>query len=516
MQFCVMSLLSMLTSCREEYRRTDIYPFRHVDFALPHLAVCIALAVGESLGFAAMRASALWPLAVVVLVVFVLVGYGWKLPCWPYVAVMLLGFTLALCSESRRARVFDRCDYSSSPLSGEFSVDGKVKMTNKFLTFDSSVDGVDISVMIRRPEVEAQLNRVEHAESFVMPVVGDIWRCTGWLERKPRDERRRRRLWVCGRGSCAERISVASSTSLGARLRHLREVLSRNIGYGLAHDPLAADLDRAMVLGERANIPAEALQTFVDSGTVHVFAISGLHVGVIAWMIVYLLMIVFFFPLRWVAIPLAPILFGYVIMIDAPPSAVRSAVMSVIYFSAPLFLRRSDSLVAWSVTFMVFHVLNPEMLMNVGSLLSFTVMLGILLYVRWAEMFVTAFKSSFGVTTAAWLSGVAIAAKTFERITLGGLFVNIVMVPLATLSVVLGFLGAVLGSVCPWLASHFNNATALLIDAMAGISWMAARFPYANLVVKPWPMWMCVAWYVGLVMICWLIRSVYLRRKQII
>lgn len=500
-----MSLISFLTGCGEEFRRTDAYPFRQSDFALPYLLVCALLAVGEVLGFASARASALWPLAVLSLVIFVAVGYGWKIPYWQYAAVVLLGFALALCSESRRARVFDWCDYSSSPLTGEFSVDGKVKKSKRFLSFDSSVDGVDIRVMIRRPTAET-----------IVPAVGDTWRCSGWLERKARDERRRRRLWVCGRGSCAERTAAASETSLGARLRRLRETLSRNIGYGLSHDPLAADLDRAIVLGERANLPPEALQMFVDSGTVHVFAISGLHVGIIAWTIVYLLMIVFFFPLRWVAVPLTPILCGYVIMIDAPPSAVRAAVMSVVYFSAPLFFRRSDSLVSWTITFVIFHVLNPAMLMNVGSLLSFTVMLGILLYARWTETFGTYAGSSWGITVAAWLSGVAIAARVFERITIGGLFANIAMVPLASFSVVLGFFGAVFGSFSPWLASHFNNAAALLIDAMTGISWLAARIPYANLVVKPWPMWMCVAWYVALIMMLWLIRSVYLHRKQFI
>ena len=510
-----MSLLNLLIGAEEEHRRIDAYPFRRTDFAWPYLSACALLAAGELLGFAAAGASAWWPTALTVLVVFALVGFGWRIPRWSWVAVLLSGFVLALFSESRRARVFDQCDYSSSPLAGEFAVEGRVKATRKHLSFDSSLDGVEVRVMIRKPPAE-EADETADAVPAPVPEVGEVWRCAGWLERKPRGERRRRMLWVCGHGSSAERVSAVSPVTLASRLRRLRESLSENIGYGLAHDRLSADLDRAIILGERADLPRETLQMFADAGTVHVFAISGLHVGVVAWMLVYLLMSVFCFPLRWVVLPLAPILCGYVLMIEAPPSAVRAAFMSVVYFSAPLFFRRSDSLVAWSITFLVFHVLNPGMLMKVGSLLSFTVMLGILLYVRWAETFRSDRLVGCGVTAAAWISGVGIAARVFERISLGGLVANIVMIPLASLSVVTGFLGAVTGFVSPWLASHFNNASALLIEAMTGISWMAAAVPYANLNIRPWSVWMCVAWYAAFVMTLWLIRAVYLRRRKVI
>lgn len=510
-----MSLLSFLTGAEEERRRIDAYPFRRTDFAWPYLVACALLAAGEFAGFACANASALWPMALTVLVVFSLVGFGWRLPRWPWAAVLMSGFVLALVAESRRSRVFDRCDYSSSPLSGEFGVEGRVKASRKYLSFDSSLDGVDIRVMIRRNPVE-KTDEEPGAAAVPIPAVGEVWRCAGWLERKPRGERRRRTLWVCGHGSAAERVTVASPVSLASRLRRVRKSLSENIGYGLSHDPLSADLDRAIILGERADLPRETVQMFADAGTVHVFAISGLHVGVVAWMLVCLLMSVFCFPLRWIAIPLTPILCGYVLMIEAPPSAVRAAVMSVVYFSAPLFYRRSDSLVAWSVTFLLFHVLNPAMLMKVGSLLSFAVMLGILLYVRWTEAFRSDRLVAWGVTVAAWLSGVGIAAHVFERVSLGGLVANVALIPLASLSVVMGFLGAVTGFASPWVAAHFNNAAALLIEAMTGISWMVSTTPYANLSAGRWPVWMCVGWYAAVVMAFWLVRSVCLRRRKLI
>lgn len=511
-----MTLLSFLTGCEAESKRIDPYPFRRTDFAWPYLVVCAILAAGEAVGFAASRASSCWPLALSLLVGVCLVGYGWSVRRWPHAALFLAGFVLALYCESRRARVFDWCDYTSSPLSHEFRVEANAKATKKYLSFDSTVDGVDVRVMIRRPEPPDASDPEPGRDDSPIPSVGETWRCSGWLERKARGERRRRRLWVCGRGCCAERVSKAHESSMSARLGRLREALSCNIGYGLFHDPFAADLDRAIVLGERTNLSQETRRMFVDAGTVHVFAISGLHVGIVAWIVVYLLMSVCCFPLRWVAVPLTPILVAYVLMIGAPPSAVRATVMSVAYFAAPMFFRRPDTLVAWSVTFVFFHVLNPAMLMTVGSQLSFAVMLGIVLYLRWTEAFGSNAPVSWGVSVAAWLSGVAIVARVFERITLGGLFANVAMIPLASFAVVFGFMGAVTGFVSPWLGAHFNNAAALTIEAMAGISWVTTRIPFANLVVRPWSWWMCVGWYVAVVLSFWLVRAVYLRRRRLI
>ena len=523
-----MKFIFHLIGCENKYRRVDAYPFRRTCFAWPYLLACAALALGEALGFACGAYSAFWPLALFSLVLFSLIGYGWELPHWPHLALFLLGLTLALFSESRRTLVFNQCDYSSAPFSADFKINGNLICSSNYTSFDSSVHGVPVRVIIRNPSccpalVVSPSETVSPTPSLAdgggeasRPALGEIWRCTGWLERKPRDERDRRTLWVSGRGTSAVRVASSSISPLNGFLSRLRSRLSAAAGIGLSHDPLAADLDRAIVLGERANLPRSTRRMFADAGTIHVFAISGLHVGVIAWMIVYFLMSLFFFPLRFVVLPLIPILGGYVLMIGAPPSAVRAAVMSVIYFAAPMFFRRPDSLVAWSITFLLFHILLPTSLYNVGSLLSFTVMLGILLYLRWAETFKSEKLAAYGVSPAAWAAGVGIAAHVFSRITPGGLLANIALIPLASFCVIFGALGAVTGLFSDFLASHFNNAAALLIQAMSAISWAVTQLPYANLEVAPWGFWSCAAWYSVLILTLYLIRSVYIHNKEYI
>ena len=83
-------------------------------------------------------------------------------------------------------------------------------------------------------------------------------------------------------GAGRTRILKSAASSPFARFRDsAAETLSR----GLAAHPRERDLILAMTLGLKSAIPRETMDVFRRAGTIHVFAISGLHVGAIALMI---------------------------------------------------------------------------------------------------------------------------------------------------------------------------------------------------------------------------------------
>jgi competence protein ComEC len=125
----------------------------------------------------------------------------------------------------------------------------------------------------------------------------------------------------------------------------LRRDLSKRMGIGLAHSPEIADMNRAILLGERYRLRSETKKAFVQSGTVHVFAISGLHVMVIANLFVIFSALIMV-PYRIRALAAAPPLWLYVWIIGFPPSAVRAALMASIYLAAPMFWRRPNAVVS--------------------------------------------------------------------------------------------------------------------------------------------------------------------------
>lgn len=466
-----------------------------------------ALAAGEACALALMRVSPLWPLAAFLLAAAVLFGYGYALRGWQLAVFFLAGLlAMLLCLEARR-RFLTETVPSGVPFEASFTVEGEPRLAGedgaRWTSFASSVSGVDVRVLFQPAPGDAP------------PEVGDVWRCAGWLEggRGGAGDFRRRAFWVRGRGTFARRERAADAAGWRARLAAVRRDLSRRVGIGLdAARPEIAGLNRAILLGERAHLPRATRRVFVDAGTMHVFAVSGLHVMIVAGVLRFLLVLAFV-PVRLTGLALVPLLWGYVLVIGSPPSALRAAAMASVYFLAPLFWRRSDGIVAWSLTFIVFHILFPGNLLRVGSLLSFAVMLGILLFLRWAEPFASRTLDFIGVTFAAWAAGVPIAAVTFGTVTPGGILANLVLMPAAGVSVGAGALGALTSYVSPAVAAHLNNAAALMTQAMVGLSWAVGRLPGANFRTEPWSAWGCAAWYATVVLSLWLLRSVFLRRR---
>lgn len=473
-------------------------------YATGYLAVCVALAIGEWCGFRLVAAAEYWPLAAYFTMVMALFAYGYaRLMLW-LLAVFTLGLTLALGSEVPRKRLLERTELDHGPFKAELQVEGGVCENGGWVSFDSTVDGVRMRVIY------------EDDGHGPLPQGGERWFCAGWIERKPMAWRGRRAVWVRGRGTCARRMAAAADGAWGRMLHALRRRLSEAAGFGLDHAPLAADLNRAILLGERQELPRSIRRLFADAGTAHIFAISGLHVTIIARFLVALAqgMMV---PRRWVVFAFAPTLWLYVLMIGAPTSAVRAAAMATVYYSAPVFLRRSELLVAWAVTFVSFHLFRPAMLFEVGSLLSFAVTLGILLCANWVDDVELGSKAKpLTMSLVAWISGAAISACVFGQLSFGGLLANMAVLPLAFYSIVYGAIGAVTGLCCPFLAAHLNNASALVTQSLIGISWVTVQLPFNCRSVGPWSAWYCFAWYAVPLLTMWLIRSVILRRRRIL
>ena len=293
----------------------------------------------------------------------------------------------------------------------------------------------------------------------------------------------------------------------------LRRDLSERVGLGLGQRRETANLNRALLLGERRSIPKAARQVFVDSGTVHVFAISGLHVMAVAE--VFTLCLAFLLvPVRFAGLVSAPLLWGYVAMIGFAPSAVRAGMMATIMGVAPVFWRRASGLRAWELTFLIVHIATPLMITNVGNALSFAVMLAIVLAGDYARS-MSRWRQTLLVTIAAWATGVPISAHIFGRVTPGGMIGNLVLIATAKLTVVSGAFGILTSYVSETLAAHINNLSALGIKSMVLVAEGVSRLPGANFETGAWSILTCVEWYAALALIGFLLWMVTERRRAL-
>ena len=341
--------------------------------------------------------------------------------------------------------------------------------------------------------------RVAGLRYAVLFLFGLVWFLMASLGR---ERAYRERPWLRNARRRAPQQEVANA---------VRREFSRRIGIGLEHDRSVANLNRAILLGERNRLPRGTRDVFVASGTMHVFAISGLHVMMVAKVLVTLLACCFV-PYRWVGLAAVPLLWGYVVTIGSPPSAVRAAAMATFYYLAPVFWRRPNGIVSWSLTFFVVYLVSPQMIADVGCALSFAVMLAIVLTGRVIRDMPEGVRKSIHITFAAWAAGVPIAAHVFGRVTPGGLLANIPLLFAAEYSVVTGFVGILASSVSETLAAHFNNFSALFTKAMVGISEGVSRLPGANFETGAWSLLQCAEWYALFGLVLYLVRSVRSRR----
>ena len=131
-----------------------------------------------------------------------------------------------------------------------------------------------------------------------------------------------------GSGTFARRCEPSSEGGALSIAIRIRESLSRRLGIGLENSPETAGLLRAILLGDKSALSKTSRETFSAAGTAHVFAISGLHVVIVAKLL-SLLLTLMFVPRRWTGLALIP-LTVMIILFTLVPSLTSSTSFMII------------------------------------------------------------------------------------------------------------------------------------------------------------------------------------------
>ena len=178
--------------------------------------------------------------------------------------------------------------------------------------------------------------------------------------------------------SGAEVVSVTPGQDGGASLLHrtrsrLGDVLQRSVPEPVA--PVAS----AVLLGLRAGIPPETYADFREAGLAHLLAVSGLHAGLVLGL--SLLVSRALLGRRYGLYLIAPLalLWGYILLAGAPPSAVRAGIMGSAFLLALAVGRMPAAVNALGLSAFLVLLLEPLSLWDRSFQLSFTAMSGVLL-----------------------------------------------------------------------------------------------------------------------------------------
>src|SRR5260370_655825 len=147
---------------------------------------------------------------------------------------------------------------------------------------------------------------------------------------------------------------------------------------GLENAPEVQDFLSGIVLGLRHQTPEDIEEPFQQTGTLHLFAVAGLHVGIVAELL-WMLARAARFSRRWAAAFIIPLVFFYSAVTGLHVSGLRAAVMSAVFLGGFVAERRVFTLNSLAAAAMLLLCWNTNELFSTGFQLSFAVVGAIIL-----------------------------------------------------------------------------------------------------------------------------------------
>ncbi|MDF1816283.1 MAG: ComEC/Rec2 family competence protein, partial [Verrucomicrobiales bacterium] len=287
-----------------------------------------------------------------------------------------------------------------------------------------------------------------------------------------------------------------------------RQWMEKALSYGVKQHHLERNgVILAMALGAREKSPDDVEDFFRLSGTMHIFAVSGLHVGVVAAM--------FWFVLKWlgfsrrsaVLIIIQAVLF-YALLTGMRPSSFRAAVMLSVFLAGFALKRRPSPVNGLGLAALVLLTANTQQLFLPGFQLSFCVVLALILIGTYfseklhdpfridefipkrrvpvwrtrLDQGVKIIAVGSGVSAASWIGSVALMNEHFSGISPVGLVANILMVPIASGIVVIAGISILLfGLKLSFLSAILNHFNLLLATFLSILAQFFAGLPGAHI-----------------------------------
>ena len=212
---------------------------------------------------------------------------------------------------------------------------------------------------------------------------GDRLTFTGGVESPPvfddfdyRDYLARQGVGAVARFPALTLDAEGAGSPLLQRVYALRATLSESLQRSLP-EPASA-LARSLLLGQRRGLPDEVRQDFIETGTSHLLAISGLHVAILLGAALALGRMLFG-GARWALLLALVAVWTYAMVSGMSPSVTRAALMGSVFLLGRALGREGASLPALAAAAAAMTALDPRLLGNVSFQLSFTAVMGLLL-----------------------------------------------------------------------------------------------------------------------------------------
>jgi competence protein ComEC len=351
------------------------------------------------------------------------------------------------------------------------------------------------------------------------------------------DEARARRCLSvvrCASWACVTVLHESPWWYPGPLLERIRRRGSSMLKSSMSAD-LAALAD-ALLLGNREWLPREQTEPFLVTGTIHILAISGLHIGILAWALFRLVRVM---PLSrgWSLATVACVSGGYMLLVHAEVPVVRATLIVWLACLASWLGRRPVGINSLAVVAILVIIRQPVAVFQTGTQLSF-LSTGVLILLATAaarlrqapdpiarlieqsrhpfERRMRTVARGVGATViagaAVWVVTAPLVAMRFHIFSPIAPVLNPLIAPLVAVAMILGFSALVIALGSPWLASFPAAACGSVLQMIQSLASMASVFSQGHAWVSgPSCVWV-VGWYAAVVWSILIAGRVGLRR----
>lgn len=279
----------------------------------------------------------------------------------------------------------------------------------------------------------------------------------------------------------------------------------------------------ALLLGDTAGMSADAWDVYLQTGVIHVLAISGQHLVVLAGFL-WIASRIFLLPRRPTVLFITALLLGYALLTGGRPAVMRAAWMVAVYAGGVILRRPVMPANTLALAWIGVAVANPTDVFHAGCQLSFLAVAVLI----WGNTFLRAREEDplqrlidesrswislgllrtgrrlvefYAVNALVWLAVTPLVAARYHIVSPVALLIGPPMVVFSSAALLLGF-GLVLSApLLPPLAVLFGWLTHLALAACeATVNW-SSYLPGAYFFVPDVPVWWLIVFYGGL-LIC--------------
>ncbi len=294
-----------------------------------------------------------------------------------------------------------------------------------------------------------------------------------------------------------EVISSGNGNFLKKTLFYIKDTFLEKINLAI-REPESL-LMGGLILGEKSSFNESLRQSFVNTGTIHIVALSGYNVTIVAE---WVMKIFSALPRNFGLLSGMGTILLFVLMTGGSSTAIRAGIMATLALLARLTGRNYDigRALILALVFMVFF--NPFILVfDVSFELSFIATVAVVFFTPKIEKYFLFVPKRFGlrdtvsVTGAAYIFVLPFILYKMGNLSLVALPANILILPLIPATMMLGFWTGLAGMFSYFLSVPFGFLSYLLLHYELSVISFFSNLPFSSLSIPDFPLVLTILIY---------------------